>query len=154
MAAATDTSATSAYRALTEGAGLLDRSELGKLALTGGQAAELLNGQVSNDVEALVPGTGCYATLLTTKGKMLGDLRVLRTGDELLLVTERVALQALFDQIRRGAIGWDAELHKRTVQQGLLSVIGPRARAVVPGAAALPAAEHANAAGEIAGAPV
>src|SRR6185436_14706500 len=85
MAATTDT-LQAGYRALTAGAGLLDRSELGKLALTGGQAAELLNGQVSNDVEALVPGAGCYATLLTTKGKMLGDLRVLRTDDELLLV--------------------------------------------------------------------
>jgi tRNA-modifying protein YgfZ len=153
MAATTETLASS-YRALTEGAGLVDRSELGKLALTGDQAAELLNGQVSNDVEALAPGTGCYAALLTNKGKMLGDLRVLATGDELLLICERVALQALFDQIRRGAIGWQAELHKRTLQQGLLSVIGPRAREVVPGAAALGADEHANAAGAIGGAEV
>ena len=153
MAATTDRLASS-YRALTERAGVVDRSELGKLALTGTQAAELLNGQVSNDVEALAPGTGCYATLLTNKGKMLGDLRVLATGDELLLICERAALHALFDQIRRGAIGWDAELHKRTLQQGLLSVIGPRARAVVPGAGALPAEEHASAEGEIAGARV
>src|SRR5919107_4804562 len=142
-----------AYRALTEGAGVLDRSEIGKLALTGDQAAEMLNGQVSNDVEALAPATGCYAALLTNKGKMLGDLRVLNTGDELLLITERTALQALFDQIRRGAIGWQAELHKRTLQQGLLSVIGPRAREVT-GATGLPAAEHANRPGEIGGAPV
>ena len=153
MAATTETLA-SAYRALTEGAGLLDRSDLGKLALTGAQAAELLNGQVSNDVEALGPGTGCYAALLTNKGKMLGDLRVLATGDELLLLCERVALQALFDQIRRGAIGWQAELHKRTLQQGLLSVIGPRAREVVPGAEGLGAEEHANTAGTIGGAEV
>jgi len=149
--AATSDIRQSAYRALTESAGLLDRSELGKLALTGPEAAALLNGQVSNDVEALAPGTGCYATLLTNKGKMLGDLRVLATGDELLLVCERAALQALFDQIRRGAIGWDAELHKRTLQQGLLSVIGPHARAVVPGAEALPADEHSSVEGEIAG---
>jgi folate-binding protein YgfZ len=142
-----------AYRALTAGAGLVDRSELGKLALTGDQAAEMLNGQVSNDVEALAPGTGCYAALLTNKGKMLGDLRVLDTGGELLLITERAALQALFDQLRRGMIGWRAELHKRTVQQGLLSLVGPRARAVA-GAAGLPAAEHANAPAAIAGAPV
>ena len=129
MAATTDTSsAGTAHRALTRGAGVVDRSELGKLALTGTQAKELLNGQVSNDVEALGPGTGCYATLLTNKGKMLGDLRVLDTGAELLLLTERASLQALFDQLRRGAIGWQAELHKRTIQQGLLSVIGPRAR--------------------------
>jgi folate-binding protein YgfZ len=153
MAATTESRQTS-YRALTEGAALVDRSELGKLALTGSQAAELLNGQVSNDVEALAPGTGCYATLLTNKGKMRGDLRVLNTGDELLLLTERVALQALFDQIRRGAIGWQAELHKRTLQHGLLSVIGPRARTVVPGAGDLPGQEHANRAGAIGGAPV
>src|ERR687886_79052 len=143
----------SAYRALTAGAGLVDRSALGKLAVTGDQAAEMLNGQVSNDVEALAPGTGCYAALLTNKGKMLGDLRVLATGDELLLITERSALQALFDQLRRGMIGWRAELHKRTLQQGLLSVIGPRAREVA-GAGDLPADEHASAPGAIAGADV
>jgi tRNA-modifying protein YgfZ len=153
MAAATDTARAAAHRALTEGAGIVDRSELGKLALTGAQAKELLNGQVSNDVEALEPGTGCYATLLTNKGKMLGDLRVLDTGAELLLLTERAALQALFDQIRRGAIGWQAELHKRTLEQGLLSVVGPAAREVI-GARDVPATEHANRAAEIAGAPV
>jgi tRNA-modifying protein YgfZ len=142
-----------AYRALTAGAGVVDRSELGKLALTGDQAAEMLNGQVSNDVEALAPGTGCYAALLTNKGKMLADVRVLHTGEELLLLTERAALQALFDQLRRGMIGWRAELHKRTLQQGLLSVIGPGARAVA-GASELAAREHANAAAELGGAPV
>src|SRR3954451_12776400 len=152
MAATTETR-DSAYRALTAGAGVVDRSELGKLALTGAQAAEMLNGQVSNDVEALTPGTGCYAALLTNKGKMLGDLRVLSTGDELLLLTERAALQALFDQLRRGAIGWDAELDKRTLQQGLLSVIGPEAR-VITGAGELPREEHANRAAELGGAPV
>jgi len=152
MAATTETREP-AYRALTERAGVLDRSELGKLALTGGQAAEMLNGQVSNDVEALAAGSGCYAALLTNKGKMLGDLRVLNPGDELLLLTERASLQALFDQLRRGAIGWDAELHKRTLQQGLLSVIGPHARDVA-GAGDLPATEHANRRAELGGAPV
>ena len=66
-----------------------------------GDAKGFLQGQVSNDVEALTPGSGCYATFLTPKGKMLGDLRILDTGDELLLDTERVALQELFNMIRR-----------------------------------------------------
>jgi folate-binding protein YgfZ len=144
-----------AYDACTQGAGLVDRSELGKLLLTGAQAAEFLDGQVSNDIASLEPGHGRYATLLTNKGRMLGDLRVLATDEGLLLVTERVALQALFDQVRRGLIGWDAELHKRTLQQALLSVVGPRARAVTGAdAARLPAAEHSNRAAELGGAPV
>jgi tRNA-modifying protein YgfZ len=149
--AATDTSRLEAeYRALTEGSGLLDRSERGKLALTGPGAKEFLAGQVTNDTESLSPGNGCYAAFLTPKGKMLGDLRALDLGEELFLDTERPALQALFDMIRRFKIGYDMQLHKRTVERGLLSLIGPDAPRVA-GAEALPAVEHANAAVEIEG---
>jgi folate-binding protein YgfZ len=147
--------ATDEARALREGAGLLDRSERGKLALAGAGAKALLQGQVTNDVEALTPGTGCYAALLTPKGKMLGDLRILDAGDELWLDTERGALQEVFNAIHRARIGFDADLGKRTLQQALLSLVGPRAREVAgPAAAALPDAEHANARAEVGGVPV
>lgn len=146
------------YRTLTQDCGLIDRSERGKLALTGTGAKEFLAGQVTNDIVGLVAGSGCYAAFLTPKGKMLGDLRVLAAEDglsepELLLDTDRATLQALFDMIRRFKIGYDLELHKRTVQRGLLSLIGPSARAIA-GAATLPAGEHAHQAGELAGHPV
>jgi tRNA-modifying protein YgfZ len=138
-----------AYRALTEEVALVDRSERGKLALAGPEAKAFLNGQVSNDVEALTPGTGLFATFLTPKGKMLGDLRVLDLGEELWLDTERVALQPLFDLIRRGAIGWRAELHKRTLEQALLSLVGPRAGAAAGVADLGP--EHASRRAELGG---
>ncbi|HEV7460533.1 MAG TPA: glycine cleavage T C-terminal barrel domain-containing protein [Solirubrobacteraceae bacterium] len=138
------------YRVVTEACGLLDRSERGKLALTGSGAKEFLEGQVTNAVESLHPGQGAYAAFLSPKGKMLGDLRVLDLGDELFLDTERSALQELFNMIRRYRIGFDVELHKRTVERGLLSLIGPEARAVA-GADDLPAQEHANAPAEVDG---
>jgi folate-binding protein YgfZ len=175
----------SEYRTLREGCGLIDRSERGKLALSGSGAVEFLNGQVTNELATLQPGEGCYAAFLTHKGKMLGDLRVLARGDgvdaagpagpphehsprtpnELLLDTEQVALQALFDMIRRFKVGYDVELHKRTVERGLLSLIGPDADRVAgvasPLAApssieptesvSLQATEHANAPVEIDG---
>lgn len=138
------------YAALTEHCGLLDRSERGKLALTGADAVEFLNGQVTNELLDLTPGHGCYAAFLTHKGKMLGDLRILAVGDEdgdrserndqatddgaqstvtteLLLDTERVALQGLFDMIRRFKVGYRVDLHKRTLETSLLSLIGPAA---------------------------
>src|SRR5258708_6141581 len=121
------------YAAITEACGLLDSSERGKLALTGSGAAEFLQGQVTNDVEGVEPGAGCYAAFLTPKGKMLGDLRVLATGDELLLDTERSSLQELFNMIRRFRVGYDVELHKRTLERGLLSLIGPGSDEVVAG---------------------
>src|SRR5579884_1737068 len=131
------------YGELIDGCGLFDRSERGKLALTGADAKAFLQGQVSNDVEALSPGAGCYAAFLTPKGKMLGDLRVLAAGDELLLDTERVALQALFNMIRRFSIGYDVELHKRTLERGLVSLIGPDAERVAA-TRELPATEHSH----------
>ncbi|HEY3960823.1 MAG TPA: glycine cleavage T C-terminal barrel domain-containing protein [Solirubrobacteraceae bacterium] len=167
------------YRALRDGCGLIDRSERGKLALSGPGAVEFLNGQVTNELATLHPGEGCYAAFLTYKGKMLGDLRILARGDEadppdlsdplcerspgrehspgapeepeeLLLDTERVALQALFDMIRRFKVGYDVELHKRTVERGLLSLIGPGSGPIAA-AEALSEAEHANAPVEIDG---
>lgn len=133
------------YDACVAGAGLVDRSEAGKLLLTGPQAREFLDGQVSNEIKTLTAGSGRYATLLTNKGRMLADLRLFAfTEESLLLVTERPTLQVLFDQVRRGLIGWQAELHKRTLELGLLSLIGPRSEDVAR-AAGLPlpgAAEH------------
>jgi tRNA-modifying protein YgfZ len=146
----TSDTTTTAYAALTTGAALLDRSERGKLALLGPEAKAALNGLVTNEIEALTPGSGVYAAVLTPKGKMLGDLRVLDHGDELLLDIERVALQPVFDVIRHGLVGFDATLDKRTLQRGLLSLIGPESRAVCA-APDLPDAEHANADATLAG---
>jgi tRNA-modifying protein YgfZ len=146
--AAVDTSQVqSEYRALIERCGLVDRGERGKLALTGSGAVEFLNGQVTNELADLHPGEGRYAAFLTHKGKMLGDVRILAIADEpiegpdeqesdqppteLLLDTERVALQALFDMIRRFKVGYAVELHKRTLESALLSLEGPRSREVL-----------------------
>jgi tRNA-modifying protein YgfZ len=152
MVTLADTS-TDAHRAMTEGCAVVDRSERGKLALTGPEAKDFMQGQVTNDVEGLEPGSGCYAAFLTHKGKMLGDLRILDAGSELLLDCERVALQDLFTMIRRYKLGRDVELHKRTLESGLLSLIGPDARRVA-GATDLPQEEHAHRAGRIGGAAV
>ena len=119
------------YATVTEGVGLLDASERGKLVLTGSGAKEFLQGQVTQDITGLSAGHGGYAAFLTPKGKMLGDLRVLDTGAELLLDTERVSLQPLFNMIRRYSVGYDVELHKRTLESGLLSLIGPLAEELV-----------------------
>ncbi len=116
------------YAAATQAAGLLDQSERGKLALSGPDAVAFLDSLVSQDIGAIAVGGGADAALLTHKGRMLAEVRVLRTEDELLLDCERVALQALFDALMQYRIGYrEAELHKRTVERGLVSVVGPGA---------------------------
>jgi tRNA-modifying protein YgfZ len=136
--------ATTAYRTITEACGALDRSERGKLALSGPDAKPFLQGQVTNEVERLSDGEGCYAAFLTPKGKMLGDVRILDISRELLIDTERVALQELFNMILRFKVGYRVELHKRTLERGLVSLVGPASDRVA-GTAELPPLEHVHA---------
>jgi folate-binding protein YgfZ len=140
------------YNAAREGAGLLDRSERGKLALSGPDAAAFLDSVLSNDIAALTPGHGADATLLTHKGRMLAEVRVLRTEQELLLDTERVALQALFDALHQFRVGYRTELHKRTLEVALLSLIGPKSDRLL--VQTPPAEELSHVASELGGHPV
>jgi folate-binding protein YgfZ len=138
--------ATTDYDRLRESAGLVDRSYRGKLRLTGGEAAEYLQGQVTNDVEALAPGEGCYAALLSHKGKILVDMRILRGEDFILIDTEPAALPTLARNASMFGIGRDVQSQDVTAEYAILSLVGPAAREALD--AAPPEVEHAWVEGE------
>jgi folate-binding protein YgfZ len=137
------------YRQLREECGLLDRSERGKLLVRGAEAAEYLQGQLTNDVEGLAPGEGCYAALLDRKGHIQADMRVLRLApDEVWLDTEPAALDAVRRHLETYKIGREAEVVDLDGERAILSLIGPRS-AEIAATAALP--EHASAAATVGG---
>jgi len=127
------------YRQLREGCGLLDRSDRGKLLAAGPDAADYLQGQLTNDVEALESGEGCYAALLDRKGHMQADMRVLRPGPgaDLWLDTEPDALEAVRRHLETYKIGRDVEIEDLSAERAILSLIGP-ATGAVAGTAPLP----------------
>lgn len=134
-----------AHRALSEQAILVRRPASGILELRGHDAAEFLQGQVTNDIEALKPGTGAYAALLTPKGKMRADMRVLRTDDALLVICDAPLLPAIRHTIETFRIGYFFETSDVSGELRLLSIAGPRAHAVVEqalGAAAVPGGDE------------
>jgi len=112
------------------GCGLLPAAQDGKLLITGSQAAGLLDGQLSNDIAGLAEGEGCEAALLTPKGRIMAPVRVLRRPDGLLLLTERETLQPLWERLRTGGLGWDAVIHKRTLELERIELLGPGSDAV------------------------
>jgi folate-binding protein YgfZ len=134
------------YELLRESAGLADGSARGKLRLAGGEAAEFLQGQVTNDVEALAPGSGCYAALLSHKGKIQADMRVLRGEDWIWLDTEPGLEPLLERTIRTYGIGRDVRAENQTDTHAILSLLGPAARSALD--AEPPAEEHSFVVGE------
>ncbi len=129
------------YRQLREECGLLDRSARGQLRFEGQEAAEYLQGQLTNDIEVLEPGEGCYAALLDRKGHMQADMRVLRAAPESLLIdTEPGALHATRRHLEMYKIGRQVELEDRTGSWAIYSLLGPRSAEI---AATPPLPEHA-----------
>ncbi len=137
------------YRQLREKCGLVERPGRGVLTLRGSETAEYLQGQLTNDIEALEPGQGCYAALLDRKGHIQGDMRVLRVKpDEVRLDLEPAALGTVRRHLDMYKIGREVELVDETGSQTLISLIGPGS----PGVCGVsPGGEHANTATRIGG---
>jgi folate-binding protein YgfZ len=124
--------ATNEYELLRAQVALVERSGRTVIELSGSEAAEFLQGQVTNDVEALEPGRGCYAALLDHKGKIRTDMRVLRLAPDRLLVdaegTSRAVLNHVFETY---SLGRQVDHKDLSDDHTVLSLIGPGARAVL-----------------------
>ena len=119
------------YYALTHAAGVWDLSFRGRICLTGADRVRLLNGQVTNDVKRLQPGQGCYAALVTAKGKVQADLHIHALPDELLLDFEPGLTQALQERFDHYIVADDVQFIDAAPYYGLISVQGPLAAEVV-----------------------
>jgi folate-binding protein YgfZ len=116
------------YRALREGAGLLDRSARAKLTVGGDDAAEYLQGQLTNDTEALGPDQGCYAALLDRKGHVQADMRVLRLSDgKIWLDLEPGPAPTVLHHLRTYSVGRELEIEDVSESWAITTLIGPRA---------------------------
>ncbi len=131
------------YRVLREGAGFFDRSDRGKLLVRGDDAAEFLQGQLTNEIESMESERGCYAALLNRKGHVQADMRVLRlSSGDVWLDTEADATAALYRHLDTYKIGRRAEVEDVSDGWSIISVIGPKASETA-GAGPLPG-EHAQ----------
>jgi folate-binding protein YgfZ len=150
MASAPPVELDAQYRQLREEAGLLERADRGVIAVTGPDGAEYLQGQLTNDVEALAPGEGQYSALLDRKGHMQADMRILRRPAEegFWIDTEAAALPAALKHLTMYSIGRDVSVADASQERSILSLIGPRSAEV---AAAPPLPEDACEAVSVAG---
>jgi len=118
------------HAALRESAGVLDLSFRGRLCLTGVDRARWLNGQTTNNVKDLRAGEGCYAAVVTARGKLESDLNVWRLPDELLLDFEPGHTEALTQRLEKYIIADDVQVADAGPHYSLLSVQGPKAEMV------------------------
>jgi tRNA-modifying protein YgfZ len=119
------------YRALRDGAGFVNRSERGRLRLTGADRRDYLQGLLTNDIAALSPGSGCYACLLTAQGRMIADMYVIETGDAILMDLERAVAARVREHLAQFVFSEDVEVTDVSESTAQLGIFGPDAAHVV-----------------------
>jgi tRNA-modifying protein YgfZ len=115
------------YRALRRASGIVDRSARGRLVLTGADRRSYLQGLLSNDIEALVAGTGCYTAYLTAQGRMIADMRVFETGDSLLTDLDGALAEPVADRWSRFIFSEDVQIRNDSQSTSQIGVFGPHA---------------------------
>src|SRR5206468_12834089 len=87
-----------------------------------------LQGLLTNDIEALTPGTGCYAAMLNAQGRMLADMRVLELDDAVLLDVPAGIASSIRDHLARFVFSEDVQVEDVSAARLELAVYGPRAQ--------------------------
>jgi folate-binding protein YgfZ len=86
---------------------------------------------VTNNVKTLRAGQGCYAALVTAKGRMECDLNIWCLDDELLLDLEPGLGKTVAARCEKYVIADDVQLTDVSSDYGLLAVLGPRSGEVI-----------------------
>jgi folate-binding protein YgfZ len=144
-------SAGESYRAARTNGAIIDRSDRGGIVVSGNDRRSYLHGLLTNDVEALHAGQGCYAAYLTPQGRMIADLWVYELGDVILLSIARDVKDTVLTKLEQFIFTEDVQLRDVSDTFVSMAIVGPRAASVLAAAigAASPDAfsalpEHGN----------
>ncbi len=125
------TAATAQLAALLHEAGIAPLDDIGWIRVTGEDRVRWLNGMVTNAINELAPGDGCYNLVLNAQGRIQGDLTAFLQPDAILLETSRDQLPALLAHLDHFIIMDDVELTDISDQRSGLLIAGPQATSML-----------------------
>ena len=119
------------HRALRESAVFGAISARTQLAVAGPDRASYLQGLLTNDIQALQPGQGCYAAWLSPQGRMLTDMHVLQSDTMILLDVPAEQAEETLARLEQFLFSEDVRLESLADAMRGVWLHGPQAAAVV-----------------------
>ena len=116
-----------AFQAALTGACVVPLAETGWIRVTGEDRVRWLNGMVTNSIQALGPGEGCFNFLLNAQGRIKGTATAFAAGDAILMETDRGQVDGMMAMLDRFIIMDDVELADASGERAGLLVVGPAA---------------------------
>src|SRR5579864_5103486 len=115
------------YEAARTRFAVVDRSNLGRIVVSGADRASYLQGLLTNDIVALKAGQGCYAAYLTAQGRMIADMHVYELGDVILLTMNQDVKDTILAKLDQFIFSEDVKLGDVTASFTQIGVVGPKA---------------------------
>jgi folate-binding protein YgfZ len=125
---------TEEYVAARDGLAVCDRSDRGRLVLTGSDAKPWLHNLLTNRVEDLPAGQGAYAFLTNAQGRVQFDMNVLVLESEIWLDVDRLAAAPAAAALDRFLFAEDVQIRDATEDDARLMLVGPQIREMSGGA--------------------
>ena len=119
------------YRAIKERAAIGAIAPRKTIGVAGKDRAGYPQGLLTNDIEALTPGTGCYAAWLTPQGRMLTDMHVFESGDRILLDLPADVVPATLQRLDQFLFSEDVQLADLSETLDAVWVHGPVASSML-----------------------
>lgn len=120
-----------AYYAANEHAAVRDRSDRGRLLITGPDRARFLHNLCTNEVKRLAPGAGCEAFVTTPQGKTLAHVTLHALPDFIYVRTDAAALGALGAHLAKYGVFDDVAIEDISAKTVELHVAGPDAERII-----------------------
>jgi folate-binding protein YgfZ len=124
------------YKSLHERAGWTERTDAGRLRITGQDRRSYLHNLLTNDVENLATGTARYSALLTPQGRMISDMHVFEYGDGILMTVPLQLAEPLRTRLDQFVFSEDVQVEDvtpTTIQIGIYGPLASQAVAAIPG---------------------
>ena len=125
---------TAIHAALTERAGFADRSDCGRLRITGADALDLLNRLTTNKLETLPDGTACSTVLTNGDARVLDHLRLAAVDSGMWCLTSPGRAEDVAEWIDLYTFGEDITVVDESCKTTQFTVLGPLAAEAIAGA--------------------
>ncbi|MGE0813714.1 MAG: folate-binding protein YgfZ [Vicinamibacterales bacterium] len=119
------------HSVLLNSALVVTHGDTGVVRVSGPDRATWLQGLLSNDVQALTPGRGCYSAWLTPQGRMLTDAVVLAERESLTVELPPLLAAPLFRQLTAAIFAEDVVAVDESATWRTLGVYGTHAAEVI-----------------------
>ena len=118
--------------------GLLDRSYLGKVSLSGAETIDFINRISTNDMTKLYMSMLCDTVFITPKGRIVDYCRVVKQEPEYIIISSYVDCVHLMEWLNRFLILKDIEIRDVSNDYVWLTLIGPLSRSFLSSLAEQP----------------